>query len=861
MSATDGQWESPQVFQVPDQTRFDRSGVNSVVDKRGLFVLHSFLLRSGKVLVFCGHTENADYGGNPNGLVSAGYRGVSYVFDPGSPNTNMVPKYFPRGMDLFCCHYVQIPDGRVLVVGGSLDFHMHGSVGAKNICFFDPTTEQWVLSTTGSRTNELAQGRWYPTAVLMGNGEVAVFSGRDEGVDEVNAAGEPVFRRTTKLGPIAPVPTVGGAPVYVDSGGNNISLFVNAGGIPHTFDDTGTMLVLVEEIGTGNFFFLNTANGQVFTGAVVGGADVFTRITTVPLSSLNLLIQRRWGISDEVELLSPPNYAARTLSGATFELPIYPGMHLSPNGKIYFTGTNWGQEINNPSTRELTINSTTGSGSWNNFGGSLSPNQPNREEGMSVLLPPAQDGKILLFGGSLALDAQGFPILQRLGNLSFNRIHTSTDPTSAEILDTLASPPTWTPTANTLNHGRINGHAVILPDETVFIAGGHNNFKWLSTANGTAPSLVCEIFDGTSFRTVASMTHPRMYHSTALLLPDGKVMISGGADPNHLEPALHQNPNGTPRRFTPPFINDRGQEQPYPETWDGPTYGFFDLAGNYNSMALNRKDYEIYKPPYFFKGSRPVITDVLRNGSSSRQVFYEQQFRITTPDAANITKVAFMRPGGPTHHTDTEQRYVRLDFSLVSNQLNVTVPSNRNLAPPGYYMLWIMRNATSPNTGLVPCERALFIQLAEPPPAPTPTSLNDDDCIIATTTLGSANHEMVIYLQDLRREIRNSSNMGSEFIKLVNNVYYSLSPYIVHIISNDLRAREYIRQLIVIPTVKIIRTVEMSTRRLISPVWHNNAIILGMIISLLFGIVLLPLLLLLTMQSLIRQKAHRNGRE
>ncbi len=853
MSAANGVWEAPQLFKVPDQTRYDRSGANMVVDKRGLFVLHSFLLRTGKVLVFCGHTESADYGGNPNGLASAGYRGVSYVFDPNNAGATMTPKYFPTGLDLFCCHYVQIPDGRILVVGGSLDFHAHGSVGAKNICFFDPTTEQWSLSRTGSSTNEMAQGRWYPTSVLLGNGEVVVFSGRDEGIDEVNSAGEPVFRRNSKLGPPVAVPFVGGFTVYVDSAGNNITLFVNRGGIPHTFDNTGDMLILVEQTGTGDFYFFNPDNNQIFTGSITGGVETYTQITTVPLSSLNLLIQRRWGISDEAELLSPPNYGARTLTGATFELPIYPGMHLSPNGKIFFTGTNWGQEINNPNTRALTVNSAAGSGSWDTFGGSLRPNQPNREEGMSLLLPPARDGKILLFGGSLALNGAGNPIMQALGNTSFRRISAATDPKSAEILDTLASPPTWTPTSNTLTHGRINGHGVILPDETVLIAGGHDNFKWLSTARGTTPSRICEIFDGTSFRPVAALTHPRMYHSTALLLPDGKVMVSGGADPNDIEPALHQNPNGTPKRFTPPFINDIGQEQPYPESWNGPTYGVIDTLGNYTSMALNRKDYEIYQPPYFFKGPRPVITDVLRNGSSTGQVFYEQQFDITTPDAANITKVAFIRPGGPTHHTDTEQRYVRLDFTLVSGKLRVTVPSNRNLAPPGYYMLWIMKDAAAPNTGLVPCDRAKFIQLAEPPPAPVPTSTNDDDCIIATTTLGSANHEMVLYLQLLRRELKAASAFGNRFVHTVNRVYYSFSPALARIIAKDERAKATVRMLVVLPTVYVIKHTERLVNLLVPPSKEKTTLMVLLLIDSLLGVVLLPLLLVLTLYSILRQ--------
>ncbi|WP_430967345.1 galactose oxidase-like domain-containing protein [Spongiimicrobium sp. 2-473A-2-J] len=862
MSAANGVWEAPQVFKVPDQTRYDRSGANMVVDKRGLFVLHSFLLRTGKVLVFCGHVESADFGGNPTGAVTSDYRGVSYVFDPNNPGATMTPKYFPTGLDLFCCHYVQIPDGRILVVGGSLDFHAHGSVGAKNICYFDPTTEQWTLSKTGSSTNEMDQGRWYPTAVLLPTGNVVVFSGRNAGIPEINSAGEPVFR-DFRTGDPAAVPMVAGVPQYVDAGGNSLPLNLFEVRSPtgvlrfrvpaHISAPGAEPHVMVTDISTPrNFFFFLESTLQVFTATVAGGVPTFT-LDPTPIANLTALRQRGYDISDKVELLSAPNYSAREVTGATFRLPIYPGMHLSPNGKIFFTGSNWGQEIDNPNTRALSVNEAAVSGSWDTFGGGLRPNQPNREEGMSVLLPPARDGKILLFGGSLALNASGGPIMQTSGNVGFNRINSATDPKSAEILDTLASPPTWTPTTNTLAHGRINGHGVILPDETVLIAGGHDNFKWLNTGAGTTPSRICEIFDGTTFRPVAALTHPRMYHSTALLLPDGKVMVSGGADPNDLEPALHQNPNGTPKRFTPPFTNAAGQEQPYPQSWNGPTYGVIDALGNYTSMALNRKDYEIYQPPYFFKGPRPVITDVLRNGSSTGQVFYDQQFDITSPDAANITKVAFIRPGGPTHHTDTEQRYVQLDFTLVSGKLRVTVPNNRNLAPPGYYMLWIMKDAAPPLTGLVPCDRAKFIQLAEPPPAPVPTSTNDDDCIIATTTLGSANHEMVLYLQLLRRELKAASAFGNRFIHTVNRVYYSFSPALARIIAKDERAKATVRMLVVLPTVYVIKHTERLVNLLVPPSKEKTTLMVLLLIDSLLGVVLLPLLLVLTLYSILRQ--------
>src|SRR5437773_7334838 len=118
--STDGQWSGTTAFPIPNPTLLDGFG-HSLVDTRGLFVLHAAILHTGKVLVFCGHVE------------SAFYAPLSYVFDPKNPATILTPITFPAGMDLFCCHYVQIPDGRILVIGGSdKDFQHHSSVGAKN---------------------------------------------------------------------------------------------------------------------------------------------------------------------------------------------------------------------------------------------------------------------------------------------------------------------------------------------------------------------------------------------------------------------------------------------------------------------------------------------------------------------------------------------------------------------------------------------------------------------------------------------------------------------------------------------------------------------------------------------------------
>ena len=128
----------------------------------------------------------------------------------------------------------------------------------------------------------------------------------------------------------------------------------------------------------------------------------------------------------------------------------------------------------------------------------------------------------------------------------------------------------------------------------------------------------------------------RMYHSTALLLPDGRVFSAGQ------------------------------------------THGRFDRYG------------EIYSPPYLFRGARPVVS------GSPKSVPLGGRLRFDSPDAARIGKVTLMRPSSCTHGIDTEQRSVPLPFSVSGTTVTARVPENRNLLPPGHYMLFAVSLAGVP---------------------------------------------------------------------------------------------------------------------------------------------------------------------
>ena len=194
---------------------------------------------------------------------------------------------------------------------------------------------------------------------------------------------------------------------------------------------------------------------------------------------------------------------------------------------------------------------------------------------------------------------------------------------------------------------RLHLNAVLLPDHTVFVSGGS-----LKQEDAPLARRQAELYDPAtdSWRLMATASVARVYHSTAVLLPDGRVVAAGG------------NPEG-------------GQSIP----WEPPD--------PQEEMRL-----EIFSPPYLFQGPRPVINAV------AEQWNYDQLITITSPDAGNIRWVSLIKSGVSTHSFDNGQRLVDLDIaSQAAGSINARITNNPNLAPPGWYMLFIVNQQGVPS--------------------------------------------------------------------------------------------------------------------------------------------------------------------
>src|SRR5437868_395564 len=105
---------------------------------------------------------------------------------------------------------------------------------------------------------------------------------------------------------------------------------------------------------------------------------------------------------------------------------------------------------------------------------------------------------------------------------------------------------------------------------------------------------------------------------------------------------------------------------------------------------------EIYKPAYLFNSTGGAATRPSITGSPTT-IAWGTQFTVQTPDAASISSVVLMRPGAPTHAFDQEQRMVGMTFTAGTGSLTVTAPPNSNIAPPGYYMLFLINGSGVPS--------------------------------------------------------------------------------------------------------------------------------------------------------------------
>jgi concanavalin A-like lectin/glucanase superfamily protein/galactose oxidase-like protein/Big-like domain-containing protein len=309
-------------------------------------------------------------------------------------------------------------------------------------------------------------------------------------------------------------------------------------------------------------------------------------------------------IADIPEIYDPRANSWTPLTSARLAFPYYPFIFVLPDGRILNAGA--GEHPALARTLDLATQSWTTVDPLTVDGGS------------AVMYRP---GKVLKSGTSATTDVSNVP----------------TEPTTY-VLDMTQPTPAWRQTPS-MAFPRAYHTLTVLPDGNVLVTGGGVTTEGKDTSAAVHEA---ELWSPTTetWQTMAAMQVPRLYHGTALLLPDGRVLVAGSGD-----------------------------------SFGGP----------------NQTTAEFYSPPYLFKGAPPAIA------SAPSQIPYGAPFTVNISDTAAIASVALVRPGAVTHQFDEDQRFASLTFQQDGSTLSVDAPATEALAPPGYYMLFVLNQAGVPS--------------------------------------------------------------------------------------------------------------------------------------------------------------------
>jgi len=523
---------------------------------------------------------------------------------------------------LFCSDLVQMADGKILAAGGTsyysepyvaaLDVGVQESEGLRNTRIYDPSDNTWTQS------GDMQYGRWYPSLVTLADGRVFVASGVSKLVKPIypNRLSDSA-RNVTQTETYDPAT---GRWAYNGSKADrSLPLFPRLHLLPNGF---------VYYDGAGQSFNpFGESYDQVLWNVVAAYDPSAKTWTDLGVAGLPTSFSKP-GVEALAKALNAggdPAEAAQSL------LPLVDQVVSDPSQLI---------ELVNP----FALGGRLGDADLALLGAGF------RGSTFSIMLPlePNAAGDYTKAEFLTAGGVVGFGVMPSPGSyfsVPMSRVDT------VEILAGGGLRHRSRTTGN-LTQPRWYSTAVLLPDGSVTAFNGADrdavDFPGIECAIQQA-----EKFDPSTetWAPMATSNRPRTYHGTAVLLPDGSVLVGGHAT----LPTLYGNDTTIPGGFPP---------------YDGRDPSF-----------------EIYRPPYTFAPVRPVITSV-----GPLDVALGHLATVATPDAGNVESAVLVRNAALTHLVDGDQRSVVLPITQQSNgNVKLAITSNPAVLPAGPYLLFINR--------------------------------------------------------------------------------------------------------------------------------------------------------------------------
>jgi hypothetical protein len=409
------------------------------------------------------------------------------------------------------------------------------------------------------------------------------------------------------------------------------------------------------------------ADGDMFVASGVGKLIKPVYTDRAPQDSGRNVVQTETLDVDAGTWTENPDRADRSL-------PLYPRLHLLPNGDVYYNAAG---QVFNPSGQAYD------EGLWNLAGAYDPATQAWTELGVPGVGTPAPGFRGSTFSIMLPLRPDDAGDYTEASFLTAGGILGTTPGTYLAVADaridtvdttdmTLDSEAT-----GALQQPRWYGTGVLLPTGEVLAVNGASADEVLGP--GTAiPVTRPELWDPDTgeWTVLAEASEARTYHNSAALLPDGRVLV-GGHDPIS---TLY----GSNRTLVPGVTT--------PAETRNPTF-------------------EIFEPPYLHRGDRPVVKQ------APAEIGHGRTFKVVVDDPGAVDRVMLIRRTAITHLVDGGQRAVELPVVARNGRtLTVEAPPHGGVAPAGPYLLFA--NATS-DDGPVPSEAAevSVVGTAVPTPA------------------------------------------------------------------------------------------------------------------------------------------------
>ena len=641
--ATKGQW---QTVPLPLDNKQWMQGV------------HTSLLPNGKVLIVNGSS-------NRNTLVQEGTSnkfidGVngrdnavvdnSALFDPKTNTFERISS--PNALenkqsnDPFCSANVHLADGNVLLSSGSHRYYPGEKFeGSKQTNLYNWQDKTW--STVG----QLKEGRWYPTPITLATGELVIFSGlKYDKPNQITPSIEIFDPKTNKFQYIDLT--------YVENSPFNTKV---------EYTDKYTYTVVKKD-----------ENGKPIT-------DQTGNPVTETLNG-----SRKIDAYDSIDL--------------------YPRIFPTPDGKLLITGDGAGKSPLEIHESKKTYLMSLTKDSEGKFVVSFEIG-PERKEISKVygtgILDPNKEGDVLLMGGIIGTNDINFgrPYLGK-----YNEDLKAKGVRIAKTLERWSAPKNpgekgkWTIYPNFLGKPRAMNQAVILPTKQILTVNGgeYGEYKpifepLLMTADKSAPG-------GYKTEAMNPGKFPRLYHNNAVLLPDARVLVIGG-NPSRAarskDGKVHVDVLPDPKNYytIPQFKDKDGNVQTFDldKYYQDPKTYFVD-GDPEPFVPAETWQAEIFTPPYLLTGrSRPKIVsapEILKYGQTS-----EIQLK---QNSSKVGSVVLIKLSSGTHSFDFGQRLANLTAGELTGSrpeytLDFTAPTNANLYPPGYYMMFYVSSSGVPS--------------------------------------------------------------------------------------------------------------------------------------------------------------------